>query len=181
MSSYFYQTIDNFVEQPELDSFWENYIHNGKISLTYTNGLKEYGIDSFCTGLNQQELISIPFIEKSKIKIDTLLKTMNQDFMRVFLNAQPSGYDGMIHHDNTKGSLTALLFVNPTWENWWGGEFILFNEDGSEILNASTCKPGRLVIFSSHLKHRGIGPAHITKGVLRVSVAFQYKLNEFKI
>tara|TARA_R100001510_G_scaffold27813_1_gene24533 strand:- start:545 stop:1084 length:540 start_codon:yes stop_codon:yes gene_type:complete len=175
MSDYFYQTIDNFVKQTELDSFWENYVHNGKISLIYTNGLKEYGIDSFCTGLTQQELMSIPFIENSKIKIDTLIKTMKQQFVRIFINAQSSGYDGMIHHDNIKDSLTALLFVNPTWENWWGGEFILYNEDGSEILNASTCKPGRLVIFSSHLKHRGIGPAQITKGVLRVSIAFQYQ------
>jgi hypothetical protein len=177
-NNYLFKIIDDFCDKRELDQFYKEYCFNGKIQWRYDNGVEPSPVDSFATSLSIEELLNIPFILDTKNKVDSLVEPFNNSLARVFINGQPSGYDGVIHTDSFLGSLTALLFVNPQWETWWGGEFLLYNEEGTELLNGSTLKPNRLVIFSSHLKHRGLGPIHTINGVMRASLAFQYKKND---
>tara|TARA_S200002703_G_C3675048_1_gene207313 strand:+ start:112 stop:648 length:537 start_codon:yes stop_codon:yes gene_type:complete len=175
--SHYFKIIDNFTDSIETNNFYNEFCGaKGKICWEYGNQAnKNVPIDSFCTGLSQEELLSVSFLFNTKTKIDKLLNPLNNNFDRIFANGQPNGMDGLLHDDNCLGSLTALLFVNPTWEEWWGGEFLLY--DNNELINGATLKPNRLVIFSSHLKHRGLGPTHTVPGLFRVSLAFQYKKN----
>jgi len=173
--SHYFKILDNFIDPVKTNNFYDEFCcTKAKICWVYENqSYDHYPIDAFCTGLSQEELLSIPFIFNTKTEIDKLLNPLNNEFKSIFINGHPSGMDGTIHEDNSLGSLTALLFVNPIWEEWWGGEFLLY--DNNELINGSTFKPNRLVIFSSHLKHRGLGPIHTAPGLFRVTLAFQYR------
>ena len=172
--NHYFNIIDNFCDPIELNNFYEEYCLSGKISWKYNNAIDPLPVDAFCTSMTQEDLLSIPFLSNTKNKVQDLVSILNNECRRVFFNGHPNGFDGTIHHDMEKiGSLTALLFVNPKWEKWWGGEFLLYDKEGEELINGVTFKPNRLVIFSSHLHHRGLGPIHTALGTFRVSIAFQ--------
>jgi hypothetical protein len=179
MKNHIFQTIDNFTNFEDMSLFHKIYCEEGAINWRYKNtGLsKKYGIDSFCAGLPEETIKTIPFIKSTQEKIEKIMISFNNKLQKIHFNGHSPGQDGTLHTDHNKGSLTALLFTNPEWINWWGGEFLLYDSKGEEVIDACSYKPNRLVIFSSHLPHRGIGPIHTLNGVFRVSVAFQFILD----
>tara|TARA_S200002703_G_scaffold18662_1_gene15193 strand:- start:300 stop:833 length:534 start_codon:yes stop_codon:yes gene_type:complete len=175
MNNYF-KVFDNFCNPIELNNFYKEYCLSGKISWKYNNNSGDYPVDAFCTSMAQEDLLSIPFLSQTKIKIQNLVSIFNNEFRRIIFNGQPNGFDGTIHCDYEKpGSLTALLFVNPEWEKWWGGDFLLYDKEGEELINGVTFKSNRLVLFDANLHHRGLGPIHTALGTFRVSIAFQFE------
>ena len=94
---------------------------------------------------------------------------------RIDVNLQHSGCNGTLHLDSApwnKDSRTIMIMPNPTWEKEWGGEFQIFSEDKTEILEEWDYVPGRIISFPSHLPHRGLGPNIEYPFVYRYSIVF---------
>ncbi len=56
------------------------------------------------------------------------------------------------YHDATglNRRMNALIYLNPRWEESWGGEFGLYNNDGSEVVKKIAPIFNRLIVFDSH-------------------------------
>jgi SM-20-related protein len=86
---------------------------------------------------------------------DWLLSQLPADsrIIRYYLNAHTYGTDGWPHVDTKKsGQVTALLFFNQQWKSGWGGETVIFGEDG-DIRNAILPATNRILSFPSHWLH----------------------------
>ena len=97
---------------------------------------------------------------------------------RIDVNLQHSGCDGTLHIDSNgpqdKGSQTVMVMPNPVWEKDWGGKFQIFSEDKSEMLEEHDYVPGRVIVFPSHLPHRGLGSTK--EYVYRYSIVYGVRL-----
>jgi hypothetical protein len=56
------------------------------------------------------------------------------------------------YHDATGlyRRMNALIYLNPGWKEEWGGEFGLYNQDGSRLIKKVAPIFNRLVVFDSH-------------------------------
>lgn len=56
------------------------------------------------------------------------------------------------YHDATGlyRRMNALIYLNPGWKEEWGGEFGLYNQDGSQLIKKVAPIFNRLVVFDSH-------------------------------
>ena len=93
---------------------------------------------------------------------------------RIDINLQHSGCDGTLHIDSNGpqdwDSKTIMVFPNPTWKQEWGGKFQIFAENGIDMLEEHEYVPGRIIVFPSHLPHRGLGPTE--PHIYRYSIVF---------
>ncbi len=81
-------------------------------------------------------------------------------------------------HDATglNRRMNALIYLNPGWQESWGGEFGLYNEDGSKLLKKVAPLFNRLVVFDSHdYSYHGLpDPISFPEGVDRKSIILYY-------
>lgn len=94
---------------------------------------------------------------------------------RVHCNNQPYG-DLQRPHVDIPDGVTALYFANAEWEGDWQGELIFFDRN-EEPFHAVAPKPGRVVIFSGDIRHRGGVPSRACFEP-RLSVAFKFAPGE---
>ena len=90
------------------------------------------------------------------------------DYINV--NCQHQFCEGSFHTDGDSDQKTIMLMLNPTWKQEWGGAFEIQDPfaKGTQVFNYV---PGRVIVFPSHLKHRGHAP---TKEYLyRYTVVFR--------
>lgn len=78
---------------------------------------------------------------------------------RIDFNLQHSFCDGTSHIDGKNGEETIMYMVNNEWDKDWSGQFQILNDD-DEIIEEHEFVPGRVLIFPSHIPHRGLGPRH---------------------
>ena len=73
-----------------------------------------------------------------------------------------------------------ILYLNPGWENGWGGEFGLYNENGTELIKKVDPIFNRLVIFDTHDKsfHGLPEPLNFPDGKNRKSIILYYYTKE---
>ena len=122
-----------------------------------------------------ENLPSIPLIPElvsRTVAVSTeLFSSSRLQLQRMHCNAQNYGDMQNVHTDLTPG-VTALYFANPLWETDWMGETIFYNDD-NEPLYAVIPKPGRLLIFTGDIMHRGGVPSRQCLAP-RLSVAFKF-------
>jgi len=86
------------------------------------------------------------------------------------------------YHDATglNRRMNALIYLNPGWEESWGGEFGVYNEDGSKLLKKVPPLFNRLVVFDSHdYSFHGLpDPISFPEGVNRKSIILYYYTRE---
>lgn len=72
--------------------------------------------------------------------------------------------------------INVIYYLNPGWENGWGGEFGLYNEDGSQLIKKISPIFNRLVIFDTHDKsfHGLPEPLNFPEGLNRKSIILYY-------
>ena len=99
--------------------------------------------------------------------------SLNLRLQRMHCNTHLYGDVPHAHTDSTPG-VTALYIANPRWEANWMGETIFCNDDG-EPLYAVIPKPGRLLVFSGDIIHRGGVPSRECFEP-RISIAFKFAL-----
>lgn len=82
------------------------------------------------------------------------------------------------YHDATglNRRLNAILYLNPGWQEGWGGEFGLYDEAGANCVKKVAPLFNRLVIFDSHdCSYHGLpDPLNFPQGEERRSVILYY-------
>lgn len=82
------------------------------------------------------------------------------------------------YHDATglNRRLNAILYLNPNWQDSWGGEFGLYDENADKCLKKVAPLFNRLVIFDSHDKsfHGLPNPLNFPEGEERKSIILYY-------
>jgi Rps23 Pro-64 3,4-dihydroxylase Tpa1-like proline 4-hydroxylase len=76
--------------------------------------------------------------------------------------------------------LNALVYLNPEWQESWGGEFGVYDENGENCLKKVAPLFNRLVVFDSHDKsfHGLPDPVNFPPGVPRRSILLYYYTKE---
>lgn len=86
------------------------------------------------------------------------------------------------YHDATglNRRLNALVYLNPGWQESWGGEFGIYDAEGNECLKKVAPTFNRLVIFDSHDKsfHGLPDPVNFPEDVGRKSIILYYYTKE---
>ena len=91
---------------------------------------------------------------------------------RAYVNLNLFGDHQFAHYDGPEW--TALLFICGEWQSDWGGEFLVYPQDGQQgIAAAIEPKPGRLVVFDGELLHRGGCPSKRFDGP-RMTLALKF-------
>ena len=70
-------------------------------------------------------------------------------------------------------TITLLYYVNTRWDRNWGGETLFSNDEG-ECEIAVEFKPGRVVIFDSHIEHKP-SPIAMQADEFRFTFVVQFK------
>ena len=92
---------------------------------------------------------------------------------RAYLNSNAFGDATSFHRDFPDPSaVTGLLYVNDYWEPAWGGETVFLNSRDDAVV-CVTPRPGRAVLFSAELAHRGTPPSRQCLEA-RIVLAFKF-------
>jgi hypothetical protein len=91
---------------------------------------------------------------------------------RVYANFNLFGDQQFAHADGD--CWTALVFINATWGEDWGGELMLYEGGPGSLAWAIPPRPGRMVVFDGTVLHRGGVP---TKFCLdgRITLAIKFE------
>ncbi|HEY2752317.1 2OG-Fe(II) oxygenase [Phenylobacterium sp.] len=96
-----------------------------------------------------------------------------QALSRCYANGMAGGIEGGLHLDSTiESHLTAIYYAHPAWSPNFGGETILFNETGDEIIAAIYPKPNRLAVFAGTIPHVA-RPMSRRRAELRITLMFK--------
>ncbi len=77
-----------------------------------------------------------------------------QTLSRCYANAMAGGVEGGLHLDsNIETHLTSIFYPHLGWNPNFGGETLLFNTAGDEIVAAIYPRPNRLAVFSGAIPH----------------------------
>lgn len=77
-----------------------------------------------------------------------------QVLSRCYANGMPAGVEGGLHFDsNIATHQTSIYYPHLVWDPNFGGETLLFNDAGDEILAAIYPRPNRLAVFSGTIPH----------------------------
>lgn len=91
--------------------------------------------------------------------------------LRFYLNAHTYGTDGSPHVDTDRtDELTLVLFLNGGWQPAFGGETVVFDENG-EIEKATLPRANRLLTFPSNRLHAPRPLSKLFAGLRMVLVA----------
>ncbi len=116
-----------------------------------------------------------PGIPEIIVKIgDRFVDLIGEDYclVRNMLAGNTFGQDGDIHDDwlTPNESVTGVLYLNRRWEDNWGGETIVYNEQN--VPEISKFEAGKLITFDGSYPHIGKGPQRAC-GELRCILAMQ--------
>ena len=93
----------------------------------------------------------------------------------------PAGGFYKKHVDAFKGKsnrvLSTVFYLNPAWQTTYGGELLIYAEDGEQVLERVLPGSGRLVIFLSEKFPHEVLPARCE----RKSIAGWFRINEGKV
>ncbi|HEY2444966.1 MAG TPA: 2OG-Fe(II) oxygenase [Rhizomicrobium sp.] len=97
---------------------------------------------------------------------------------RLYVNSTVYGDMYYPHRDYGEGDrhISVLYYANPQWSVDWGGETILYSDDGDAQL-AVTPRPGRILAFHGAILHRGGVPTRLCYEE-RLTVAYKLRLPE---
>tara|TARA_B100000131_G_C17834761_1_gene499300 strand:+ start:69 stop:632 length:564 start_codon:yes stop_codon:yes gene_type:complete len=133
-----------------------------------------------CTLFQRENLNRITILNKEASFFfdifESIEKMLNIEYYlgAIELNIQHSGCNGTSHIDGSQNEQTIMLMSNPEWDSKWGGQFQMLNNDGS-VAEEHDYVPGRLIIFPSHIPHRGLGPSEKYPYIYRHTVVFRVR------
>ena len=79
--------------------------------------------------------------------------------------------------------MNALIYLNPGWEETWGGEFGLYNSNGTQLIKKVEPLFNRLVVFDSHdYSYHGLpDPIKFPDGINRKSIILYYYTKDSRL
>ncbi len=92
---------------------------------------------------------------------------------RCYANGMPGGVEGALHLDsNIESHLTCIYYAHPEWKPDFGGETVLFNPAGDDIIGSIYPRPNRLAVFAGTIPHVARPMSRRCNG-LRISLMFK--------
>jgi len=190
---YKHLVIDNFLPDelaqkclesfPELDNnVWEHENDDGIEVKSRTTWMSEFDIpenivdsvrilnsslllNAFSKVFGIQKLISDPYFSGGGLNV-----TQNGGLLDVHVDGN--------YHDATglNRRMNALIYLNPDWEESWGGEFGIYNKNGTQLVKKVEPLFNRLVVFDSHdYSYHGLPePIKFPNGTNRKSIILYY-------
>lgn len=81
--------------------------------------------------------------------------------LRAYGNGHTFGTEGYIHVDNrdTENYFSTIVYSNPDWKAFWGGETLFYSLDEKDIIKAVAALPFRVATFPGHIPHKANAPA----------------------
>jgi hypothetical protein len=147
----------------------------GKIEFRFArvNSSDQHGFPSLSSLFSRAQLLSNVYL-KRLVETTVGLGGMSDQLAlrRAQVNATLFGEMQYIHSDKDVDR-TAIYFANPEWHPDWMGELLLYDEAETEVIEAISPKPGRIVFFDSLIRHRGGVPSRICP-VPRVTIALKF-------
>ena len=92
--------------------------------------------------------------------LPALDKICNELGIKLYLNNYHINHYSQIcyvnrHTDSlVDGYVTILIFCNEYWDETWGGELKIYEEERSSIHKVVDFVPGRIIIFDSRIEHK---------------------------
>jgi hypothetical protein len=79
--------------------------------------------------------------------------------------------------------MNALVYLNPGWEESWGGEFGIYNGNGTQLIKKVQPLFNRLVVFDSHdYSYHGLpDPIKFPEGINRKSIILYYYTKDARL
>lgn len=65
--------------------------------------------------------------------------------------------------ENIDGCVTILIFCNKYWEEYWGGELKIYDNENDSVNKIVDFVPGRIIIFDSKIEHKVLPLSPICK------------------
>jgi SM-20-related protein len=97
----------------------------------------------------------------------------DEQLARCYANGMPPGVEGSLHLDsNVESHLTAIYYPHGAWNPNLGGETLMFNPAGDEIVAAVYPRPNRLAVFSGVIPHVARPLSHRAPD-LRITLMFK--------
>jgi hypothetical protein len=108
--------------------------------------------------LSDQDIQMSGIFTGQRRKIIDEYVSMDSNIQSAYINLGVKTDDYKIHIDfmGRNSNLipkTILYYANMEWQTNWGGQTLLFDSSGTEIIHSITVKPGRLAIFDSRIPH----------------------------
>jgi tetratricopeptide (TPR) repeat protein len=121
---------------------------------------------------------SEPLFEQMKAFAERTFAVPNLRQQRLYVNSTVYGDMYYPHRDFGEGDghITVLYYANREWSVDWGGETILYSDDGDAQL-AVTPRPGRILAFRGAILHRGGVPTRLCYEE-RLTVAYKLRIPE---
>ena len=149
-----------------------DYMSNSVFRTKGGDGLISKDYNQLFSNYNKQDLDNIEFYNTEGYKfLDDKYKLYNRKLLQCRVNVC-SSFDHTEAHCDTNG-ISLLLYVNLSWDIFWGGHTIFYNEDLSEIEYTCIFKPGRITVFDGSIPH-SISPISNACRELRYTFVIQY-------
>jgi SM-20-related protein len=96
-----------------------------------------------------------------------------QALARCYANGMAGGVEGALHLDsNIETHLTSIYYPHLEWAPDFGGETVLFNAAGDDIIGSIYPRPNRLAVFAGTIPHVA-RPMSRRCSALRISLMFK--------
>ncbi|MGH6878214.1 MAG: 2OG-Fe(II) oxygenase [Rhizomicrobium sp.] len=121
---------------------------------------------------------SEPLFAQLKAFAEEMFVARDLGTQRLYVNSTVYGDMYYPHRDfgENQQHITMLYYTNPKWSTDWGGETVLYDDDGDAQM-AVTPRPGRVVAFRGAILHRGGVPTRICYEE-RLTVAVKLRVPE---
>jgi SM-20-related protein len=184
------RVYDNLLSQPDQAAIWAflsqpGWAYGGfstdgpdadRYFYKHFAGYRKDGLEPLdAAGIEAELLQTAPILAKmwTALKAGPLA---GQALSRCYANAMAGGVEGGLHLDsNIETHLTSIYYPHPAWSPNFGGETLLFNEAGDEIVAAIYPKPNRLAIFAGTIPHVA-RPMSRRRAELRITLMFKTML-----
>ena len=127
--------------------------------------------------LSEPELLIPPITHSFIEEVGNRFMEMIGDeyvLIRNMVSGNTYGQDGDVHDDwlVPGESLTGVLYINPHWQDNWGGETVVYNREDTTHVEISKYETRKFIVFDGSNPHIGKGPQRRC-GELRCIVAVQ--------
>lgn len=122
-------------------------------------------LNAFSEVFGIQRLLPDPYFSGGGLNI-----TQNGGLLDVHVDGNYHDASGLNRRMN------ALIYLNPGWEESWGGEFGIYNSNGTQLIKKVDPLFNRLVVFDSHdYSYHGLpDPVKFPDGTNRKSIILYY-------
>jgi len=129
-------------------------------------------LNSFSEVFGIQRLMSDPYFSGGGLNI-----TQKGGLLDVHIDGNYHDASGLNRRMN------ALIYLNPGWEEPWGGEFGIYNSNGTQLIKKVEPLFNRLVVFDSHdYSYHGLpDPIKFPDGINRKSIILYYYTKDSRL